>query len=425
MLIRIISFFLLLPIFSLAQDLEFSEPKALDSINSYAEELNPLLSGDGKTLYFVRGFHKNNEGGELAGTDIWATVQDSLGQWQKPYNSFDDWNNRENNAVVGVREDDQVVYLLNGYYKGAGITFSKLLNGVWIKPELIPIKGIKSDSFVTYFMHPKFDVLLISMKDEDSYGEEDLYISLKDSNDRWGKPINLGPTVNTSGFEISPFLSLDKKRLYFASNGHKGYGGSDIFYTERKYGSWDVWTKPVNLGPVINSENFEAYFSTYGDSVAYYCSTVEGQLADIFRISFQVKEEYVSFESLGNKEILTDEEIEKIFGFNFKRLILFEKGSYRLDDISKETLWFINDKIKNKKEIYLTIVGHTDIDGDKRDNYQLSNDRVEAVFEYLIGLGLESWRISTSSQGENLASHTLDEQKKFDRKVEIYFHRNE
>jgi len=425
MLVRVISFFLLAPMAAIAQDLEFSEPEPIDIINSDAEELSPLVSQDGNTLYFVRGFHESNVGGRLGGVDIWSTKKDSLGSWQEPNNKVNNWNNRGNNAVIGIREDNKLVYLLNGYHKGSGVSFSKLLNGKWIKPELIPIKGIKSDSFVTYFLHPHFDVLLISMKDADSYGEEDLYVSLKDSNDQWGKPINLGPTVNTKGFEISPFLSFDKKRLYFASDGHKGYGGSDIYYTERKYGSWDVWTKPVNLGPVINSKNFEAYFSTFGDSIAYYSGTVEGRLSDIFRVPFNIKEDYVSFESLGNKELLTDVEIERIFGFNFKRVILFDKGSDQLDDIAKETLWFINDKLKNNKEVYLTIVGHTDSDGNNRDNYELSNDRVDATFEFLLDLGLEGWRISTSSQGENLASYTIDEQKKFDRKVEIYFHRNQ
>src|SRR6185503_14219383 len=96
--------------------------------------------------------------------------------------------------------------------------------------------------FLGMYISPDCDVILLSMKKDDSKGQEDLYVSLKDAAGQWSIPRNLGPVINTRGFEMSPFLSPDKKRLYFASNGHRGLGDADIFYSNRLDDSWERWS---------------------------------------------------------------------------------------------------------------------------------------------------------------------------------------
>lgn len=80
------------------------------------------------------------------------------------------------------------------------------------------------------------------------YGGTDIYYT-KFSRGKWSAPVNLGSVINTSQNEMFPFLHKDGT-LYFASEGHPGYGGLDIFYS-RKEG--DEWMKPVNMGQPINS----------------------------------------------------------------------------------------------------------------------------------------------------------------------------
>jgi outer membrane protein OmpA-like peptidoglycan-associated protein len=94
------------------------------------------------------------------------------------------------------------------------------------------------------------------------FGGMDLYVSEKESG-RWGPPMNLGPEVNTEGHEIFPYVAPDGK-LYFASDGHVGLGGLDIFYTEHKDG--DVWSTPENLGYPMNtiSDDFSIVFNEDG-----------------------------------------------------------------------------------------------------------------------------------------------------------------
>lgn len=80
------------------------------------------------------------------------------------------------------------------------------------------------------------------------YGGTDIYYS-KLSKGIWSEPVNLGSAINTEGNEMFPFLHQDGT-LYFASEGHSGYGGLDIYYT--KYVD-STWTVPVNMGQPVNS----------------------------------------------------------------------------------------------------------------------------------------------------------------------------
>ena len=85
------------------------------------------------------------------------------------------------------------------------------------------------------------------------FGGMDIYVSQKLGN-KWGEPVNLGPTVNTAGNEIFPFIS-QKDKLFFASNGHKGIGGLDIFVVEKSNNTDEnSWADRKNVGKPINSK---------------------------------------------------------------------------------------------------------------------------------------------------------------------------
>lgn len=287
---RIFLLFVLVGYRATGQVLEFLPPEKLGMhINSEAEESSPLLSPDGKALYFVRALSTMNVGGKMGGSDIWISQAGADGRWLPATRAPRAWNNRESNATVGVRKDGRVLYLLNAYTSRGGVAFSTRLGSEWTAPEIIPIPGLEKSTFVGFYMDPEFSTLLISMKKLEQQGEEDLYVSTRDSLGSWSAPLHLGPTINTEGFEISPFLSADKTKLYFASNGHDGLGDADIYVSTRLYGSWTVWTKPVNLGPSINSEKFDAYYATYGDSVSFFASNRDSDFADIYQVAIRQK----------------------------------------------------------------------------------------------------------------------------------------
>ncbi len=88
------------------------------------------------------------------------------------------------------------------------------------------------------------------------YGGIDIYVAYKNPKGYWEEAVNLGPSINTTGDEQSPFIHADNRTLYFSSNGWPGYGGTDLFMSRRKLDS--NWTTPLNLGYPINTFDNEA-----------------------------------------------------------------------------------------------------------------------------------------------------------------------
>ena len=368
---------------SSGQDIVVKSIAPMESINSPAEELMALLDQSGSTLYFTRVGHEKNFGGAGSGSDIWSLQLDWANN--QPTNQLANWNNRENNALVGFSADGTTVYLLNASSKQEGIAFSRKLSSGWTVPEVVPIPGLVPGGFKGFFMSSNYQYLLISMSAPGNLGNEDLYVSTKQPNGKWSKPQNLGASINSSGFEISPFLANDNKTLYFSSDGQKGYGGADVYVSERLYDSWDVWTKPVNLGKPINSQGFDAYFSIY-DSVAYLSSNREGGLCDIYKVNLSGSPTQRERASDRADQILTDSEILALFGFIFDPLIEFEKSSGELSAKDKELLWFIAEKLSKRVDVQIGLSHRSDTNSFRRR-------KIQVITEYLATLNFPMDRV--------------------------------
>jgi outer membrane protein OmpA-like peptidoglycan-associated protein len=128
-----------------------------------------------------------------------------------------------------------------------GIYEAELINGKW--DNIRPFKFNNPHYSLTMpSLTPDGNRLFFSSDNSDGHGGMDLYYCDRLS-DGWSKPVNLGPVVNTPGNETFPFAGVYGK-LYFASDGHKGFGGKDIFYTQEINGEWIA---PVHLDSSINS----------------------------------------------------------------------------------------------------------------------------------------------------------------------------
>jgi outer membrane protein OmpA-like peptidoglycan-associated protein len=422
------TFFLIacLSVRAFGQDMNFRTVQKLPAtVNSEFEESMPLLSPDGATLYFTRFMHPSNIGGKYSGTDVWISTFDAARRgWQKSDNHKVSFNNRGSQAVVGISAKGDVLYLLNTSptKKINGIYFSKLLSSGWTTPELVPVEGIDSQGFFSPYVSPDFDVIIFSMKGADSRGQEDLYVSTKNANGQWSKPKNMGPTINTSGFEISPFLSADKKRLYFSSDGHTGKGDADVFYSDRLYDNWETWSVPKNLGEPINSKGFDAYFSLYGDSVAFFASNREGKFSDIYRSSVNKQKSVVTVQqtapehayhpvsktdSVKSKEVyLTSAEIQALLGLKLDTRIKFAPGSFQVEENSRELLFFIANKVASRKDIAMRLVGYSDGTGSEGYGLELARMRAASIRDFFISNGLEYHTIASQANTDRRASQT-------------------
>ncbi len=252
------------------------------NVNSNKHDYIPQISPDGRDLYFARK--------EEGSVNIWNSKYQEDGSWSEAKKMGAPLNNGYENYVYTITPDGNTVLLGNSYTQnGSGIGASTSLKKGkgWAYPVVADIDQLMSVSkYNEFFLGPNKKVMLMTLQNSESYGATDVFVSFIKSDKSWTKPKNLGPEVNTADVEASPFLAADNRTLYFASRGHRGYGKSDIFVTKRIGDGWDQWTKPKNLGDVINTKEGEYYYSVPASGeYAYYVSknkTLGG--SDIFRV---------------------------------------------------------------------------------------------------------------------------------------------
>jgi OmpA-OmpF porin, OOP family len=267
-------------------------------VNSDYIEHSPLISPDGKRMYFSRQYHPDNVGGVDDAEDIWVSqLDEETGEWLPAKNIGAPLNNEGPNFIssISVLDGKEIVILGNRYGKKGrmytGVSMATRNGDTFSEPENIDVDNEYNYSpNADFFMVPGGQAMLTSAERDDTYGERDLYISFKNPDGKtWSEPMNLGNDINTSGEDESPFLAEDGRTLYFSSDGYNGYGGTDIYVTFKLDDTWKKWSTPENLGPGINKDGNEEYFSipTSGQNL-YFTRGEKGEDTDIF--SFKVED---------------------------------------------------------------------------------------------------------------------------------------
>lgn len=231
-------------------------------INSPSEESAPLISADGNILYFTRRWHKQNFGFEKAG-DIWATKRKEDGTWSRPVNVGAPLNNTYHNAAVALDPSNRILYLQEAYdQEGEGLAWSVQEGRSWSTPAPCTIEDFYTmGDGATFHLCADGTTLMMGLERQEGLGRRDIYVSFRQDAYTWSAPVNLGQVINTAREESRAFLAADGKTLYFASRGHGGRGGFDLFYSRRLDDSWTNWSEPVNLGETINTPFDDEYIS--------------------------------------------------------------------------------------------------------------------------------------------------------------------
>jgi OOP family OmpA-OmpF porin len=263
------------------------------SVNSDYSEMNPMLSPDGKTLYFSRQNHPENMGGVKDKEDIWYSELGADGKWSLAKNMGPEFNNEHPNfinAITSPTPDGKTVLLVlgNKYLdKGkmlAGVSVSNNVNGKWSKPKALNITNdYNFNEKANYFLTNNRKALIMSVEREDSRGGRDLYVSFMGDDSVWTEPANMGDLLNTAGDETAPFLASDDQTMYFSSNGFSGYGGADVYMTKRLDDTYTNWSEPKNMGPDINSKGEDLFFNIPSTSEFAYYSRGVADNTDIYR----------------------------------------------------------------------------------------------------------------------------------------------
>lgn len=191
----------------------FEKPEKFSkSINSKFNESSPVFTKDGKTVYFTRNSFNNGKKGK----------------------------NQKKNTLLKI-------------YKAV------LKDGKWTDIKELPFT---SDNYSTAHpaLSPDEKTLFFASDMTGTFGQSDLFkVEIKEDG-TFGKPENLGPKINTEGRETFPFIS-DENELYFASDGHLGLGGLDIFVSKIKN---NLFCDVKNIGSPVNGQkdDFAFYINT-------------------------------------------------------------------------------------------------------------------------------------------------------------------
>lgn len=271
-------------------DEAFNDPENLgETINSAFGEFCPVIAPNGKTLYFTRQDHPENIP-PVSNQDIWYAEIMEDGTFAKAKNLGTPLNNSNNSALCSITPDGQQALLINVYLPDGGsetgISTANFNGTGWDFPEKVIIDSFYNDNkYGEYFLSNSGLYLVITVERKDAIGGKDIYVSFKKEDGSFSIPIHTGQVLNTAESEISPFLASDDKTLYFSTKGHSGYGGSDLFMSRRLDDSWIHWSEPVNLGPSINTPEFDAYFSIPASGNYAYFSSYQRSFgsSDLFR----------------------------------------------------------------------------------------------------------------------------------------------
>ncbi len=503
-------------------------------INSSFDEITPVPSRDGRTLYFTRvGFHEFNRTllidsvemsaklspdkyptalaevySQIAGKSIYNPERSAFNQdiWLAKGDSFDftavehpayPLNNALPNSIVTITPDPNAFYVINQFERNGNMDrgFSLVRRTIdsigWSFPKPVDITDyytITSDVSLTMSFDGK--ILILSAIRSDSR-DMDLYVCFREGENKWGSPQHLGNAINSDRRETTPFLSEDNETLFFSSARSGGFGGNDLYTARRLDDTWKNWSSPALLFEPMNSKFDESqpYFNMTSGFL-YFTSKREGN-SDIYRVRI-APPQATELEVIGRilnsntRELIQDARVyygavgdphnvlvapDGTFRLKIPRGVKFdlipEKGGfsgkteellYRRDyhffreqyielllnplevnaKIELRPIFFQQSKavvleasyeelerlvtiLQESPNLHIRIEGHTDNVGKAEDLLQLSEDRANAIRDFLIKKGCASNRIETKGYGAKIPINTndSDELRAKNRRVEI------
>lgn len=241
--------------------------KIPDRINSVQDEYFPSITVDGKMLIFTRQEWLFSGGRKVPGQEdlYFTTWMDSLEGFPKRFDF--PVNTLGNEGTVSIRQDGRTMLFTacsRPDSKGGCDLYLAFRSGSqWQVPYNLgyPVNTRYWES--TPFLAADGSTLYFSSNRPGGRGGMDLWQSTLTDRGAWTEPVNLGLAVNTTGNEIAPFMLPDGLNLYFASDGHTGMGGFDLYRSGFTNGFG--WDQPVNLGYPINTWHNEDGITMPGD----------------------------------------------------------------------------------------------------------------------------------------------------------------
>lgn len=235
-------------------------------IFSWNSDYGAIMSPDNNYLYFTSlrpsSYEKEN---------IWRAERFSSG-WGRP-ELMPNLNTDKNEAVGSFSMDGNTAYLFGNFERNKidGDIYISTFNGSrWSNP--VNLTAVNSDQIDLHPMVFQDKWMFFTSSREGGFGGTDIWVS-EFADGAWSLPQNLGPMINTAQNEQTPFLDFDGITLVFASDGHPGFGGYDLFKAVKIGSGWQEWSIPENLGIPANSIRDDRFFFHAKDTNQGFIST--------------------------------------------------------------------------------------------------------------------------------------------------------
>ena len=262
-------------------DFTFGEPTNMGpTINTSSDDGLGCLSSDGLEMYF-----DSKRPGGSGSVDLWVTTRPTVSDpWGAPVNLRPPVNTSAWEEGPSLSADGLLLFFHSNRSGGYGqmdiwVTTRATTNDDWGEPG--NLGQIVNSSNHDFFSRISTDGLSLFFESSrpGGQGDWDLWVTTRATiSDPWGIPVNLGPPVNSSYLEQTPTILADGLVLFFSSNRPGGFGGTDLRVVTRATTD-DPWGPPVNLGPTVNTSAGEAAANILRDvSTLYFCSTRPGGL---------------------------------------------------------------------------------------------------------------------------------------------------
>jgi peptidoglycan-associated lipoprotein len=440
--------------------------------NSRRADFSPMfLDSSHDQLYFtttnekVTGSNKSEITGMKKG-DIWFSSKDEKGEWKRPEAVDGELNSEYDEGIISFTPDGSTMYLTKARREpnaatGVEIYTSQRSDAKWSAPVKYEITSDTLSSYGHPAVSPDGCWLYFTSDMPGGVGGKDIWrVNLKE---RQGSLENLGEWINTPGDEMFPYVRTDSV-LYFASNGHPGYGGLDIFRAElTKSGGWSV----TNMGTPINSAS-DDFGITFGDGESGFLSSNRGdsrgydhiysfELPDLkilisgwvldkdeepvpnavirivgndgsnqkqvarndgsFSFPLQRGVSYVMLAGakgyLNAKQEFTSDVAEEDaeYGVDFilasiNKPVVIDNIFYDFDRAtlrpeSKKALDEMAQILRDNPNVTIEMASHTDRHGTDEYNINLSSRRAKSVIDYLISVGIKADRLQSQGYGES------------------------
>ena len=249
-------------------------------VNTQFPEYSSVISLDGSSIYFTsRRPWSNNETENFKDLsinqypeDVYLSLLNDDSTWTEPI-KLDFCLPKRNEATMALSLNERRIYLYEDSTGNGDIFYTDFYTGKFNEIDQVEHKNINTEYWEPHAMvSPDGSRMFFSSDRPGGYGGRDIYMSVRKADSSWSKPVNLGPKVNTPNDEDGPFVSVDNTKLYFASNGNKSIGGFDILVCDLLADG--TWSESQNIGYPFNSTNDDAFYTTTVDGLRGYMTSM-------------------------------------------------------------------------------------------------------------------------------------------------------